>query len=263
LVERLLYTQDVGGSSPSPPTRLRCAATEPATAKLALASEAGLWVAQLRLGKPVFAAQQRRLPRHSASVRSRAGYRELRLGRPVFALPHRITLASFAFTVLSDIGGSMKCPDCNTELVQKKRDGVEMEICPSCNGMWLTSQEMTQLEDEVFDFGDDEKGSLMFEPTPTTRKCPQCAKLMKTFQYRLYDDLELDFCEDQHGFWLDADEDQRVLEIMKKEEKNLGRTVLAQDRFAAHLQYLRSGSLMDRIHDLVTAAMDPRTKPKF
>jgi hypothetical protein len=28
LVERLLYTQDVGGSSPSPPTNLRCEAAQ-------------------------------------------------------------------------------------------------------------------------------------------------------------------------------------------------------------------------------------------
>ncbi len=156
----------------------------------------------------------------------------------------------------------MKCPNCDVELVQKTRDGVEMEVCPSCDGMWLTSQELTELEDEVFDFGDDEKGSLMLGSATTSLKCPQCGKPMNSFQYRLYD-LEMDFCEAGHGFWLTADEDKRVLELMKKEEKNLGRTVLAEDRFAAHLQYLRSGSIMDRVHDLITAAMDPKTKPAF
>ena len=154
----------------------------------------------------------------------------------------------------------MKCPNCNADLVQNKRDKVEMEICPSCQGMWLTRQELTQLEDEVFDFGDDEKGSLMLGSSPSTRKCPQCNKAMSTFQYRLYD-LDVDFCPDQHGYWLDADEDKRVLELMKKEEKNLGRAVLAEDRFAAHLQYLRSGSFMDRLRDLATTAMDPKPKP--
>ena len=88
----------------------------------------------------------------------------------------------------------MKCPDCNADLVQAKRDGVEMEVCPSCAGMWLTPQELTQLEDEVFDFGDDEKGSLMFEPSPDSRKCPECGKAMMRFQYRLYD-LDMDYCE--------------------------------------------------------------------
>ncbi len=154
----------------------------------------------------------------------------------------------------------MKCPDCSAELVQKVRDGVEMEVCPSCQGMWLSRQELAQLEDEVFDFGDDEKGSLMLGFTPSTRKCPQCGNPMKTFEYRFYN-LEMDFCEQQHGYWLEADEDKRVLALMKEEEKNLGRKVLAEDRFASHLQFLRSGSFMDRIRDWATEAMDPKPKP--
>jgi Zn-finger nucleic acid-binding protein len=155
----------------------------------------------------------------------------------------------------------MKCPTCDVELAPTKRDKIEMEVCPSCQGMWLTPPELAELEDEVFDFGDDEKGSLMLGSSATTFKCPQCAAPMKSFQYRLYD-LEMDFCEGGHGFWLTADEDKRVLELMKTEEKNLGRSVLAQDRFAAHLRYLQSGSFMDRLRDLATEAMDPKPKPR-
>lgn len=155
----------------------------------------------------------------------------------------------------------MKCPDCNVDLVPGKRNGVDMEICPNCQGMWLTRQELAQLEDKVFDFGDQEKGSLMLGATPTTRKCPQCGKLMKSFEYRFYD-LQMDFCEELHGYWLVAGEDKRVLELMKKEEANLGRKVLAEDRFAAHLRYLRSGAFMDRVRDLLTVAMDPKPRPK-
>jgi Zn-finger nucleic acid-binding protein len=154
----------------------------------------------------------------------------------------------------------MNCPDCGVELAGTKRDRLDMEVCPKCNGMWLSREELSDLEDEVFDFGDDEKGSLMFGETATNRKCPECSKLLEAFQYRLYD-LEMDFCTEGHGYWLEADEDKRVLELMRKEEKNLGRKVLAEDRFAAHLRFLRSGSLMDRIRDLETAAMDPKPKP--
>jgi Zn-finger nucleic acid-binding protein len=186
-------------------------------------------------------------------------------GQPGPAFSARAIDAPMQIGTLPGIEGpevSMKCPNCDAELVLKKRDGIEMEICPSCNGMWLSRQELEQLEDEVFDFGDDEKGSLMLGSAPTTRKCPQCARPMQAFQYRLYD-LEMDFCDAQHGYWLEADEDQRVLELMKEEEKNLGRKVLAEDRFAAHLRYLRSGSFLDRIRDLATRAMDPKTRPKF
>lgn len=153
----------------------------------------------------------------------------------------------------------MKCPVCNTNLVQETRDGVEMEVCSSCQGMWLTRQELGELEDEVFDFGDNEKGSLMLGSSPSDRKCPQCGNPMNTFEYRFYD-LDLDFCEQQHGFWLDAGEDKRVLALMKEEEKNLGRKVLAEDRFAAHMRFLRSGSFMDRLRDLETEVMDPKPK---
>src|SRR5580704_15330523 len=49
-------------------------------------------------------------------------------------------------TETSMTGTPMKCPNCDGELVEKRRDGVEMEICPSCEGMWLSRQELAQLE---------------------------------------------------------------------------------------------------------------------
>jgi Zn-finger nucleic acid-binding protein len=128
--------------------------------------------------------------------------------------------------------------------------------------MWLTPRELEELEDEIFHFGDDEKGSLMLESQASKRQCPQCGKDMRSFEYRLYH-LQLDFCTDGHGYWLDAGEDKRVLALMRKEEVNLGRKVLAEDRFAAHLRYLQSGSLLDRLREWATIIMDPKPKPKF
>jgi Zn-finger nucleic acid-binding protein len=72
---------------------------------------------------------------------------------------------------------------------------------------------------------------------------------MRRFQYRAYD-LEMDFCEDGHGYWLDDEGDKRVLELMKKEEAGLERKVLAEDRWTSYLQHLRSGSFLDKIQDL-------------
>lgn len=143
----------------------------------------------------------------------------------------------------------MKCPNCNAVLVEAKRRGIEMESCPSCQGMWLSRPELARLEDKAFDLGDDMKGSLIFDASPTARKCPQCGRAMQRFQYRDYD-LQLDFCQDAHGFWLDAGEDRRVLELMKKEEAGLERKVLAEDRWASHLQRLRSATFLDKIRDL-------------
>lgn len=143
----------------------------------------------------------------------------------------------------------MNCPNCNVALVATKRDGIDMESCPQCHGMWLTRREMEQLEDEAFDLGDDNKGTRMFDSIADTRKCPGCGKPMYRFEYRFYD-LEMDFCAEGHGFWLEAGEDQRVVELMKKEEADLQRKVMAEQRWSSELQRMRSGSFLDKLRDL-------------
>src|SRR6185312_10866988 len=143
----------------------------------------------------------------------------------------------------------MKCPNDQTELQAARRDGVEMETCPTCSGMWLTSQELNALEDKAFTLGDDEKGSLVFSTEPSDRNCPQCGKRLKTFAYRLYD-LQLDLCEEGHGYWLDADEDKRVLALMRQEAKSLERSERAEDTWAMHLSRMREGTFLQRLLDL-------------
>ena len=144
----------------------------------------------------------------------------------------------------------MKCPKCNTDLVQTKRHKIDVNYCASCRGMWLDCKELEQLEDEVFDFGDDKKGTLVFKSVPTTAQCPQCSQFLKRFQYRLYD-LELEFCENGHGYWLDEDEDTRVLELMAKKEVDFERKLLAEDKWASTLRHMRSGSFLSKVRDLL------------
>ncbi len=144
----------------------------------------------------------------------------------------------------------MKCPVCNTDLVPAKRHGVDVEYCPTCKGMWLTAQELDQLENEVFDFGDDEKGTLAFNPEPTTRPCPECSKLLKKFDYRFYD-LQMEFCEDGHGYWLDEDEDNRVLELMKEEEKGMVRKYIDENRWGNRLNFFRSGGFLKTLRGML------------
>jgi len=115
--------------------------------------------------------------------------------------------------------------------------------------MWLERQELEELEDEVFDFGEHAKGTLVPSSTPTDLKCPECDARLRRFQYRFYD-LEMEFCERQHGYWLESDEDSRVLELMKQEETDLLRKLRAEDRWAATLKRMRSGTLLDKMRNL-------------
>ena len=143
----------------------------------------------------------------------------------------------------------MKCPMCNTDLVSATRHKIQVNECPTCKGKWLSAQELNELEDEAFDFGDDAKGTIVFDSTPTAAKCPECGKPLQKFNYRFYD-MQMECCPDQHGFWLTADEDDRVLELMKQEEKDYERKVLAEDKWGRTLKRLRSPSFMSKVRDL-------------
>jgi Zn-finger nucleic acid-binding protein len=143
----------------------------------------------------------------------------------------------------------LKCPKCNTDLVSTVRHKINVNYCQSCKGMWLERQDLGKLEDEVFDYGDDAKGTLAFSSTPTTAKCPECGTPLKRFNYRFYD-LEMEFCVNQHGYWLDEDEDTRVLQLMKKEEADETRKLLAEDQWTKTLKHLRSGSFLSKVRDL-------------
>ncbi|HTX51700.1 MAG TPA: zf-TFIIB domain-containing protein [Caulobacteraceae bacterium] len=143
----------------------------------------------------------------------------------------------------------MKCPNDNGDLAPATRDGVAMQACPKCSGMWLTRPELNTLEDKAFDLGDDEKGTLVFDAEPSNRPCPECGKPMKTFNYRAYE-LELDFCDEGHGYWLEAGEDRQLLNWMKEEEARVKRSGKAQKNWTSLVGDLHSNGLRERLREL-------------
>lgn len=116
----------------------------------------------------------------------------------------------------------MICPKCAVPLTCKYYKGMmEVDYCPSCRGMWLDFNELDRLEDVVFD-EDQFKGSLIHREMDVDCACPVCGGKLREFQYRLYD-LKLDLCPQNHGFWLDAGEDERVMEIMRLRATDVSR----------------------------------------
>ncbi len=143
----------------------------------------------------------------------------------------------------------MKCPQCNVDLTPAVRHRLKINTCPSCKGMWLEHPELEQLEDEVFDFGEHAKGTLVADLTATNHKCPECNTLLQRFRYRFYD-LEMELCPNEHGYWLEESEDTRVLQIMKTEERDLKRKWRAEDQWAAMRRHMHSRSFLSKLRDL-------------
>ena len=133
----------------------------------------------------------------------------------------------------------MNCPRCDGELVLEDYLGIEVDKCNGCGGMWLDYEELDQLEDTVY-AEDELKGTTVYRSNPSTMNCPKCGKQMKKFNYRFYD-LELDYCDEQHGWWLDKGEEERVLEIMQERSKDMDRKFAWEKAWPSFLKGLRGG----------------------
>lgn len=47
----------------------------------------------------------------------------------------------------------MKCPSCNVNLVMTDRQGVEIDYCPECRGVWLDRGELDKIIERSAGYG--------------------------------------------------------------------------------------------------------------
>ena len=132
----------------------------------------------------------------------------------------------------------MNCPRCEGELKIERYKGIEVDQCDACTGMWLDYDELDELEDTVYD-DDEAKASLMFRDFESSLQCPHCQSAMRAFGYRGWS-LELDYCPNKHGYWLDAGEAKEVLALMKQRKKDIRRSEGAEAAFGNFLRSLQT-----------------------
>jgi Zn-finger nucleic acid-binding protein len=108
----------------------------------------------------------------------------------------------------------MDCPACHIPLIVVEREGIEVDWCLECKGLWFDEGELEllgqkagrKLESEDLGRRDgDEVG-------PGDRKCPRCRRRMQRLSLGTAtgSDVEVDRC-DAHGLWLDHGELGRVI----------------------------------------------------
>ena len=133
---------------------------------------------------------------------------------------------------------SLECPRDATELKVEPRFGVEVDRCPTCGGFWLDQGELDELEATTGASEGDRRATIAYGELPSSLQCPVCKKNMTTFNYRAYN-LELDKCENEHGFWLDSGEGGRVRDIVEERVRDLDRKDSAEASWHGFLRGLR------------------------
>ncbi len=100
------------------------------------------------------------------------------------------------------------CPLCHEPLVAFELDGVEIDRCVDCGGVWLDAGELELIAGRA-GAPPGEISRALSEARGRrhgTRRCPRCRRKLQVVQVEGSSVVELDRCPAGHGLWLDAGE---------------------------------------------------------
>ena len=114
---------------------------------------------------------------------------------------------------------TMKCPRCHGTLVAEKHQDLTIDQCGACGGIWLDEGELvTILSRTLKDLSKETIAQTIarrFAGIPTHEKesielCPKCFAKLNPVNYDYNSGVIMDYCPNQHGFWLDHTEIERL-----------------------------------------------------
>lgn len=106
----------------------------------------------------------------------------------------------------------MNCPKCQSPLHQITYEGVEVDFCSGCKGMWFDADEMAFTAELGADLP--ELAAVQRDAHTTAYACPRCAdSRLQEMKFVQAEALLLDRCPQCHGLWLDRGEFLKVQKI--------------------------------------------------
>jgi uncharacterized protein len=79
----------------------------------------------------------------------------------------------------------MKCPKCHTDLMISDRQGIEIDFCPQCRGVWLDRGELDKLIERAARYVDDDDDDDRRRPFDHSRE--RSYHKRKSFWTELFD----------------------------------------------------------------------------
>jgi len=105
------------------------------------------------------------------------------------------------------------CPLCHEPLVAFELDGVEIDRCVDCGGVWLDAGELELIAGRAGTSPGEISRVLNGARGPRhgKRRCPRCNRKLQVVQVEGSALVELDRCPAGHGLWLDAGEMESLI----------------------------------------------------
>jgi Zn-finger nucleic acid-binding protein len=113
------------------------------------------------------------------------------------------------------------CPNCKEPMIVLDWQGVEIDMCPSCGGVWLDLGELELICEQA---GADpgplaEALEKAGQGEATKRQCPRCSKKLRAISAGEQKRVELDRCPRGHGIWFDRGEMQSFVGSFEEGER--------------------------------------------
>jgi membrane associated rhomboid family serine protease len=104
------------------------------------------------------------------------------------------------------------CPRCLSDLSPLEVEGVQLDLCPACRGVWLDPGELARMRGARADLpaGGELVTSGERALATSTSICPRCDGAFETLEFAHGTALYIDRCKSCHGIWLDAGELKRI-----------------------------------------------------
>lgn len=104
----------------------------------------------------------------------------------------------------------LTCPRCSVPMTERSAvvaDGppVTVDICGTCNGLWLDAQKLAAVCPTVSDLPARKTEVLLTgQAGANIPVCPRCAAV--PYEFAVMEEMLVDFCPQCSGVWLDGDE---------------------------------------------------------
>ena len=114
----------------------------------------------------------------------------------------------------------MHCPADNSILQTHEGSGQQILFCETCHGLWLNREQLAR-------FVRSPVGPVLLPEVKAVagkssrsaglRICPSCEKT--ALSAKVFDGVEIDFCRQCHGIWLDAGELDLIVARYRRKQK--------------------------------------------
>ncbi len=105
----------------------------------------------------------------------------------------------------------MNCPKCKGVTHEMKIEGVEVDFCSACKGIWFDKDEIAFTMELPVDMPQIEE--VKKEAKKTEYACPRCGDSLETMKFVQSNDLLVDRCPGCGGIWLDKGEYSKIEHI--------------------------------------------------